>query len=194
MLNLNHGRAQVQRVEIGAKRDGTVVGMRVEILADMGAYPVGAFLPTTTQEMLSGVYTIPRIASRGWSVVTNATPVAAYRGAGRPEATALVERAMDLIAAELEMDPVDVRRKNLIPADAFPYTTASGTTYDTGDYERALDEALEIAGVPALRAEQPRGASAEITCSSASASPPTSRSPRSRRRSSGRSRWTPMGR
>ena len=105
MLSLNHGRAQVQRVEIGAKRDGTVVGMRVELLADMGAYPVGAFLPTTTQEMLAGVYTIPRIASRGWSVVTNATPVAAYRGAGRPEATALVERAMDLISAELGMDP-----------------------------------------------------------------------------------------
>jgi carbon-monoxide dehydrogenase large subunit len=154
MLNLNHGRAQVQRVEIGAKRDGTVVGMRVELLGDMGAYPVGAFLPTTTQEMLAGVYTIPRIASRGWSVVTNATPVAAYRGAGRPEATALVERAMDLVAAELGMDPVDVRRKNLIPADAFPYTTASGTTYDVGDYELALDEALRIAGVPALRKEQ----------------------------------------
>ena len=75
MLNLNHGRAQVQRVEIGAKRDGTVVGMRVELLGDMGAYPIGAFLPTTTQEMLSGVYAIPRIASRGWSVVTNTTPV-----------------------------------------------------------------------------------------------------------------------
>jgi aerobic carbon-monoxide dehydrogenase large subunit len=154
MVNLNHGRAQVQHVEIGAKSDGTVVGMRVELLADMGAYPIGAFLPTTTQEMLAGVYTIPQIASRGWSVVTNATPVAAYRGAGRPEATALVERAMDLISAELEMDPVDVRRKNLIPADAFPYRTASGTTYDTGDYELALDEALRIAGVPGLRAEQ----------------------------------------
>lgn len=154
MLNLNHGRAQVQHVEIGAKRDGTVVGMRVELIADMGAYPVGAYLPTTTQEMLAGVYTIPRIASRGRSVVTNATPVAAYRGAGRPEATALVERAMDLIAAELGMDPVEVRRKNLIPAHAFPYETASGTTYDIGDYERALDEALRMAGLPELRADQ----------------------------------------
>ncbi len=154
MVNLTHGRAQVHTVEIGAKRDGTVVGMRVEILADMGAYPIGAFLPTTTQEMLSGVYEIPRIACRGRCAVTNATPVSAYRGAGRPEATALVERAMDLIAAELGMDPVEVRRKNLIPPDAFPYTTASGTTYDVGDYERALDEALRIADVPALRAEQ----------------------------------------
>ena len=154
MLNLNHGRAQVQHVEIGAKRDGTVVGMRVELLADMGAYPVGAFLPTTTQEMLAGVYAIPRIASRGWSVVTNATPVAAYRGAGRPEATALVERAMDLIAAELGMDPVDVRRKNMIPADVFPYTTASGTTYDIGDYELRARRGAE----DRRRAEAPRGA------------------------------------
>jgi aerobic carbon-monoxide dehydrogenase large subunit len=154
MLSLTHGRAQVQHVEIGAKRDGSIVGMRVELLADMGAYPVGAFLPTTTQEMLSGVYAIPRIASRGRSVVTNATPVAAYRGAGRPEATALVERAMDLIAAELGMDPVEVRRKNLIPRGVFPYTTASGTTYDIGDYESTLDVALRRAGMDALRADQ----------------------------------------
>ena len=154
MLNLTHGRAQLQRVEIGAKRDGTIVGMRVELLADMGAYPIGAYLPVTTQEMLAGVYTIPRIAFRGRSVVTNATPVAPYRGAGRPEATALVERAIDLLAAELGMDPVEVRRKNLIPSGAFPYTTASGTTYDVGDYERALDEALRIAGYDELRAEQ----------------------------------------
>jgi carbon-monoxide dehydrogenase large subunit len=154
MVNLTHGRAQVQHVEIGAKRDGTIVGMRVELLADMGAYPVGAFLPTTTQEMLSGVYAIPRIASRGRSVVTNATPIGAYRGAGRPEATALVERAMDLIALELGMDPVEVRRKNLIPAGVFPYTTASGTTYDIGDYEHALDVALRRAGMDALRADQ----------------------------------------
>ena len=120
--------------------------------------------------MLAGVYRIPRIASRGRSVVTNTTPVAAYRGAGRPEATALVERAMDLLAAELGMDPVEVRRKNLIPADAFPYKTASGTTYDTGDYERALDEALRLAGIRrAPRASRPRAASAATTCCSASA-------------------------
>ena len=154
MLGLTHGRAQVQFVEIGALRDGTVVGMKVELLGDMGAYPIGAFLPVTTQEMLSGVYTIPRIACRGRAVVTNATPVAPYRGAGRPEATALVERAMDMVAAKLEMDPVEIRRKNLIPATAFPYTTSSGTTYDVGDYELALNEALRIAGYEELRAEQ----------------------------------------
>lgn len=154
MLNLTHGRAQVQRVELGARRDGTLVGMRVDLLADMGAYPIGAFLPTTTQEMLAGVYRFPVIACTGRSVVTNATPVAPYRGAGRPEATALVERAMDLLASELHMDPAELRRKNLIPPEAFPYQTASGTTYDVGAYEGSLDEALRVAGYAALRAEQ----------------------------------------
>jgi aerobic carbon-monoxide dehydrogenase large subunit len=154
LVSMTHGRAQVQTVEIGAKGDGTVVGMRVEILADMGAYPIAAWLPNTTEQMLAGVYRIPRIASRGRSVVTNTTPVSAYRGAGRPEAAALVERAMDLVAAELAMDPVDVRRKNLIPAAGFPYETPSGSTYDTGDYERALDVALDLAHPDALRWEQ----------------------------------------
>ena len=154
MLNLTHGRAQVQRVELGARRDGTLVGMRVELLADMGAYPIGAFLPITTQEMLAGVYRFPAIACTGRSVVTNATPVAPYRGAGRPEATALVERAMDLLAAELGMDPAEVRRLNLVPPEAFPYTTASGSTYDVGAYEVTLHEALRVSGYGALRAEQ----------------------------------------
>ena len=154
MLGLTHGRGQVQRVQVGARRNGSIVGLRAELLADMGAYPIGAFLPVTTQEMLSGVYAIPRVASRGRSVVTNATPIAPYRGAGRPEASALIERAIDLVAAELELDPAEVRRVNLIPADAFPYTTASGTTYDSGDYEPAMDEALRVAGYAALRSEQ----------------------------------------
>jgi carbon-monoxide dehydrogenase large subunit len=154
MLGLTHGRAQIQRVEIGSRRDGSIVGMRVELLGDMGAYPIAAFLPTTTQEMLAGVYAIPAIACRGRSVVTNATPIGPYRGAGRPEAAALVERSIDLVAAELGMDPVEVRRRNLIPRDAFPYTTAAGTTYDVGDYVRALDEALRIADLRELRKEQ----------------------------------------
>jgi aerobic carbon-monoxide dehydrogenase large subunit len=154
MLGLTHGRAQVQYVKIGARRDGKLVGMQVEILADMGAYPIGAYLPVTTQEMLAGVYTFSRIACRGRSVVTNTTPIAPYRGAGRPEATALVERAVDMVAAELGLDPVEVRRRNLIPSDAFPYESASGTTYDVGDYPRALDEALRLAGYEQLRREQ----------------------------------------
>jgi len=154
MLNLTHGRAQVQRVELGATRDGALVGMHVDLLADMGAYPIGAFMPSTTQEMLSGVYRFPAITCTGRSVVTNATPVAPYRGAGRPEATALVERAMDMLATELGMDPAELRRKNLIAPDAFPFTTASGTTYDVGDYEPALDEALRRADYAGLRAAQ----------------------------------------
>jgi carbon-monoxide dehydrogenase large subunit len=154
MVSLTHGRAQVQTVELGAKRDGTLVGLRAELLADMGAYPIGAFLPGTTQEMLSGVYRIPRIASSGRSVVTNTTPVGPYRGAGRPEATAVVERGMDMLAAELAMDPVELRRKNFIRPEEFPHTTSAGVTYDTGDYGKALEEALRLVGYEELRAEQ----------------------------------------
>jgi carbon-monoxide dehydrogenase large subunit len=154
MLGLTHGRAQVHDVELGATFGGDLVGMRVQITADLGAYPIAAFLASTTLEMLSGVYRIPRIVCEGRSVVTNATPIAPYRGAGRPEATALVERAMNLLAAELGADPVELRRRNMIAADAFPFRTAVGTTYDTGEYERALDEALRLAGYESLRREQ----------------------------------------
>jgi carbon-monoxide dehydrogenase large subunit len=149
-----HGRAQFQEVEIGATRDGTIVGLRVEVLADMGAYPIGHYLPTLTRKMASGVYRIPRIDFRFRCVVTNTTPIGAYRGAGRPEAAALLERAVDLLAAELGIDPVEIRRRNLIPPDAFPYETVTGGEYDVGEYEAALDEALRLAGYPELRAEQ----------------------------------------
>jgi carbon-monoxide dehydrogenase large subunit len=152
MLSLTHGRAQVQTVELGARRDGTLVGLHVDLLADMGAYPIGAFMPGTTQEMLCGVYRIPRVACRARSVVTNTTPVGPYRGAGRPEATALIERAVDLLAVELELDPIEVRRRNLVTE--FPHTTVTGVTYDTGDYAKALDEALRLVDHDALRAER----------------------------------------
>jgi carbon-monoxide dehydrogenase large subunit len=115
---------------------------------------MAAFLPILTQLMLSGVYQIPKIGSRLQCVATNTTPVNAYRGAGRPEAAALIERAVDMLADELGLDPADIRRRNFIPKDAFPYTTASGATYDVGDYELALDEALRLADYEALRAEQ----------------------------------------
>jgi carbon-monoxide dehydrogenase large subunit len=154
MVSLTHGRAQVQTVELGARRDGTLVGLKAEILADMGAYPIGAFMPGTTQEMLCGVYRIPRVSSSGRSVVTNTTPVGPYRGAGRPEATALIERAMDVLAVELEMDPVELRRRNFIRSDEFPHTTVTGVTYDTGEYAKPLDEALRLVGYEELRAEQ----------------------------------------
>jgi carbon-monoxide dehydrogenase large subunit len=154
MLGLTHGRGQRQEIELGATRDGSLVGMRVRLIADMGAYPVGAYLAPTTLDMLSGVYRIPRIVCEGASVVTNATPISAYRGAGRPEATALVERAIDLLAGELGMDAVDLRRRNLIGPNEFPHTTSVGMTYDTGDYGRALDEALRLSRYEELRREQ----------------------------------------
>ena len=155
LVAMNQGRAQLQDVELGARRDGTLVGLRVRVLADAGAYPEqGAILPMFTMQMASGAYRIPAVDFVARSYVTNTTPVAAYRGAGRPEAAALVERAMDLLAAELGVDPVELRRRNLVAPDEFPHTTATGATYDTGDYGRALDEALRMSGYEELRAEQ----------------------------------------
>jgi carbon-monoxide dehydrogenase large subunit len=157
MVAMTHGRAQVQTVTIGGRRDGTVLAYRLEVLQDSGAYPhFGSMLPFLTALMAPGVYAIPRVQTRTVSVVTNTTPVGAYRGAGRPEATAAIERAMDLYAAELGLDPAQVRRRNLLPPFAEPYTTLTGATYDTGDYEAALDLALAQADYPALRAEQKR--------------------------------------
>ncbi len=157
MLALGHGRAQIQDVTIGGRRDGTVERYRLHVLQDAGAYPrIGAVLPWMTRTMLSGVYAFPKVEFESRSVATNTAPTVAYRGAGRPEAAAAVERAMDLFAAEIGMDPAEVRRRNLVPAGAFPYKTAVGTTYDSGDYEGALDRLLEAAGYDELRAEQQR--------------------------------------
>ena len=155
LVVMTHGRGQVQDVELGARRDGTITGLRVRALADTGAYSArGAFIPMVTQFMASGAYRIPRIEFRPVVVVTNTTPTGPYRGAGRPEAAALVERAVDLLADELDIDPVEVRRRNFIPPDAFPHRTATGAVYDCGDYGRALDEALRLAGYDALRRDQ----------------------------------------
>jgi aerobic carbon-monoxide dehydrogenase large subunit len=155
MVAMNHGRAQIQDIEIGARADGTIVGLRAHLIADVGAYPgIGTFLPSLTRMMSAGVYTIPRIDVRATVAVTNTTAVGAYRGAGRPEAAAMVERAVDLVAAELGLDPVEVRRKNLIPPFDQPHTTVVGATYDVGDYAAALDEVLGLAGYDELRAEQ----------------------------------------
>lgn len=152
---MSQGRAQVHDAELGARRDGTIVGLRVLATQDAGAYPLfGAEMPTLTQRMMSGPYRIPAIDFRWRSAVTNTTPIHAYRGAGRPEATFTIERLVDLLAAELGIDPVEIRRRNLIPANAFPYVTATGERYDSGDYEAALDLALEMAGYEDLRREQ----------------------------------------
>jgi carbon-monoxide dehydrogenase large subunit len=122
---------------------------------DCGAYPrIGAFLPALTILMAPGPYDIPRAEAVAKAVVTNTTPIGAYRGAGRPEATAAIERAMDLFAAETGVDPAEVRRKNLLPPFTEPHTTAFGAVYDSGDYAAALDKALAAAGYADLRAEQ----------------------------------------
>jgi carbon-monoxide dehydrogenase large subunit len=148
----------VQYVTIGGRRDGTVTHYRMHVFQDSGAFAdMGTILaPFMTRPMASAVYAIPNIEVRTTSVVTNTTPIAAYRGAGRPEATAAAERAMDLFAAEIGMDPAELRRKNLIPKFTEPYTTAIGQTYDVGDYEECLNRALAAAGYDELRAEQRR--------------------------------------
>ena len=109
LLNMTPGRGQIQRVALGAKRDGEITGLLVDVIADAGAYPhVGAWLPNYTRLMCTGTYRIPRVDFRARSMVTNTAPVGAYRGAGRPEATAFLERSMDLLAHELDVDPVEI--------------------------------------------------------------------------------------
>ncbi len=155
MVAMGHGRGQIQHVTIGGSRDGAVLAYRLDILQDSGAYPsMGAFLPYMTRVMAAGVYAIPSVACHATSVVTNTMTTVAYRGAGRPEATAAIERAMDLFAAEIGMSPAEVRRRNLIDVASFPHTTPTGAVYDIGDYRRALDLVLDAAGYDELLAEQ----------------------------------------
>jgi aerobic carbon-monoxide dehydrogenase large subunit len=157
LLAMTHGRAQQHTLTIGGTKDGTVLAYRIEILQDGGAYPrFGVFLPSLTILMAPGPYHIPRAEAVATSVVTNTTPVGAYRGAGRPEASAAIDRAIDLFAAAAGLDPADVRRKNLLPKFTEPHTTAFGAKYDSGDYVAALEKALEAAGYDELRAEQAR--------------------------------------
>ena len=150
-----HGRAQNQKVKMAGTSDGRIKAFRLEILQDCGAYPKwGPYLPEFTRQLACGVYDIERVECEFKSLMTNTAPTCAYRGAGRPEATAAIERAVDLFAAEIGMDPAEVRRINFIPPEAFPFTTATGTLYDSGDYEKALDAALKAADYEGLRAEQ----------------------------------------
>ena len=158
LLNMTHGRAQVQHVALGAKRDGTITGLRVEVVADAGAYPhVGAWLPNYTRLMCTGTYRIPRVAFSARSMVTNTAPVGAYRGAGRPEATAFLERSMDLLARRLDIDPVEIRRRNRLKPHNTNHVTPSGAIYDSGDYPGALDRVVEASGYETLRREQSIG-------------------------------------
>ncbi|MGD9996940.1 MAG: xanthine dehydrogenase family protein molybdopterin-binding subunit [Ilumatobacteraceae bacterium] len=157
MVALYHSRAQIQYVELGCRSDGTFTGLRVHLVGDGGAYPtIGAYLPAGTRRMSNGTYAFPAIQFDIAVATTNTTPTGAYRGAGRPEATALLERAVDHAALDLGIDPIELRRKNLLADDVFPFRTLTGITYDTGAYRTPLDEAARLVGYDDLRAEQHR--------------------------------------
>ena len=151
-----HGRDILAYVDLAAKRDGTVLGLRMRLIADIGAYNMllTAAIPTLTQMMANATYNIPAIRTTLTEVFTNKTPTDAYRGAGRPEATYFVERAMDMLARELKMDPGELRRKNFIQPHQFPFATQSGAVYDSGDYAKALDLALKTANWEQLKRER----------------------------------------
>jgi carbon-monoxide dehydrogenase large subunit len=155
MKALPHSRGQVQYAELGCTADGRFTSLRVRLLGDAGAYPgVGAFLPVGTRRMAHGTYDFAAIQFDVVVGVTNTTPMGAYRGAGRPEATALLERLVDQAALELGIDPIEIRRRNFLGDDVFPFRTITGNTYDSGRYLVPLERAAEEVGYTALREEQ----------------------------------------
>ena len=151
-----HGWGQVQDVELAAQRDGTVLAVRSRVMADMGAHlePYSAFVPTVVAELQTGCYRIPASQNTLLAVYTNATPTGPYRGAGRPEAAFLIERMMDRLAGELDLDPVEVRLRNFVRPSDFPYTNAAGSTYDSGNYQASLQRLIDLADYPGLRRAQ----------------------------------------
>src|SRR5215510_13342110 len=151
-----HGRDILGYVDLAARRDGKVLGMKLRLIADIGAYNMllTAAVPTLTMLMANATYDIPAIRVTVTEVFTNKTPTDSYRGAGRPEASYFVERALDMLARELSMDPAEVRRKNFIRPDQFPFATQTGAVYDSGDYEKALDAALKACDWEALKAQR----------------------------------------
>ncbi len=154
----HHGRAQVQKLRLSATKDGTVTALDVRLLADMGAYLgiVASGVPILGAFMYNAIYKFPAYRFECTNVFTNKVGTDAYRGAGRPEATFAIERLMDDLAAELDMDPLELRRKNWIGHDEFPFSTVAGLEYDSGNYEAATDKALELFGYDEMRAEQKR--------------------------------------
>src|SRR3954449_5952254 len=158
LMSAHHGRDQIQYIDIAADREGNIKGLKVHILSDMGAYLrlVSPGVPILGAFMYPGIYKFPAYRFDCQGVFTNKTPTDAYRGAGRPEATFAIERIMDELAVELDMDPLELRRKNWIKAGEFPFTTVAGLQYDSGDYEAATQMALELLGYDELRAEQQR--------------------------------------
>jgi len=156
LLAAHHGRDQIQDITISAKRDGTITGLDVHLLADMGAYLglVGPGVPILGAFMYNSIYKIPALKFSCTNVFTTKTLTDAYRGAGRPEATFAIERIMDELAVELGRDPMDLRQQNWITHEEFPYTTVAGLTYDSGNYEQATDQAMETFDYAGLRREQ----------------------------------------
>jgi carbon-monoxide dehydrogenase large subunit len=153
----DHSRAQIQYVELGAKHDGTFTGLRVRLVGDGGAYPgIGAALPGGTRRMSHGTYAFQQIDFDVAVAATNTPPTGAYRGAGRPEATALLERLVDQAAHQLDIDPIELREKNLLTDDVFPFQTLTGPEYDNGSYRLPLHTAAELIGYDELRSEQAR--------------------------------------
>ncbi|MFA1549072.1 xanthine dehydrogenase family protein molybdopterin-binding subunit [Actinomadura chokoriensis] len=155
-MTVHHGRDQIQRLTLAAERDGRIRGLKVDLLADMGAYLmlVTPGIPLLGAFMFNGIYKMDALSFTCTGVFTTKVPTDAYRGAGRPEATFAIERLMDELAAELGIDPIEVRRHNWIKHEEFPYETIAGLTYDSGNYEAATDKALELFEYDKLRAEQ----------------------------------------
>ncbi|MFC7863161.1 xanthine dehydrogenase family protein molybdopterin-binding subunit [Streptomyces murinus] len=155
-LATHHGRGMIQDIEVAATREGRLLGLKVDLLADMGAYLmlVTPGIPILGAFMYPAIYKMDSYEFTCTGVFTTRTPTDAYRGAGRPEATFAIERIMDELAAELGLDPVELRRRNWIRHEEFPYTTIAGLTYDSGDYEAATAKALALFGYDGLRAEQ----------------------------------------
>jgi carbon-monoxide dehydrogenase large subunit len=154
MTATTHGRAQVTDMEAAVEADGRIIALRMHVTADVGAYPVLTFIPDLTLMMGVGVYRVENIDLRNTCVFTNTTSVAAYRGAGRPEAAYYLERLIDCVAAELGKPPEEIRRRNFIPPSAFPYAAPTGQNYDSGEYDKALTRALQVARYAERRAEQ----------------------------------------
>ncbi len=156
MVGLGHSRAQAQAVELSGRRDGTIEALRLRVVGDVGAYPFGAgpMAARTTGLMMSGPYRVPAVDVDVTTVVTNTTPLTAYRGPGRAEATTILERVVDDFAAEIGMDPAEVRRRNFV--ETFPHTTPAGLVLDSGDYRAALELALDTIDYDAVRVEQAR--------------------------------------
>ncbi len=156
LLSAHHGRDQIQHITLAARRDGTVTALKVELLADMGAYLalVGSAIPILGAFLYNSIYKFDAYRFECTNVFTSKTPTDAYRGAGRPEATFAIERTMDELAVELGREPMDLRRQNWIPHEEFPFTTVAGLTYDTGNYEAATAKATELFDYDGLRREQ----------------------------------------